>query len=198
MRALIVFLLAWPAWLAGQQHEVAITLGRVSSPARTLTAGTLDLKGGTVLQAVYGYRLVGGRTAALYVNAGFVAVPLREIGTTIPKSTRDFASLYVTPALTVKFLPGGRFTPWITGGGGYALYEQSRERIDGQPNSAPRLIHRGQVMFGGGADVKFVRWLALRGEIRDFYTGSPAFNLPQSGGQHNVAVSGGVVVRFGE
>ena len=198
MRALIFCLLAWPAWVAAQQHEVALTLGRVSSPARNLAAGTLDLKGGTVLQAVYGYRLLGGTAAALYANAGFVSVPLRDIRAVIPASTRDFATLYVTPALTVKFRPGARVSPWITGGAGYALYEQSRERTDGQPNGAPRLIHRGQVMFGGGADVKFLRWLALRGEIRDFYTGSPAFNLPQSGGQHNVAVSGGVVVRFGD
>ena len=39
--------------------------------------------------------------------------------------------------------------------------------------------------------------LVLRGEVRDFFTGQPRLNIARSGGgQHNVIVSGGIVLRF--
>lgn len=196
MRLVCLLLLAQCVW--GQRHELALTLGRVASPRRDLAAGTLDLQPGTALQAVYGRRVARAAGGALFFDVGIVSVPLRDVETRIGAATKDFATLYVTPALRLKFLPAARVSPWLTGGGGYALYEQSLLRTDGQVNSAPRLIHRGQVMFGGGVDVKVLRWVALRGEIRDFYTGSPAFNIPQSGGQHNIVVGGGFVLRFGE
>ncbi len=64
-------------------------------------------------------------------------------------------------------------------------------------NPAPRFLHRGALDFGGGADVRFWRFIALRGEIRDFFTGSPAYNaLSITGGQHNVVAGGGFVLRF--
>jgi len=196
MRWLIPLLLA--GVLSAQRHEAAFTLGRATSPARTLAAGKLDPQAGNALQAVYGIRVARPAGASLHFDLGVLSVPLRDIATANPQATKDFATLYVTPALRLKFLPSSRISPWVTGGGGYALYEQSVARTDGQPNSAPRLIHRGQVMFGGGVDVRMFRWLAVRGEVRDFYTGSPAFNIPQSGGQHNIVVGGGFVLRFGE
>lgn len=196
MRWLIFLLLA--EVLSAQRHEVALTLGRAASPARTLAAGKLDLQAGNSLQAVYGIPLARAPSASLHLDVGVLSVPLRDIAAAIPQATRDFATLYVTPALRLKFLPSSRVSPWVTGGGGYALYEKSVARTDGQPNSAPRLIHRGQVMFGGGVDLRVFRWLGVRAEVRDFYTGSPAFNILQSGGQHNIVVGGGLVLRFGE
>lgn len=196
MRWPIGLLLA--AALSAQQHELAFTLGRAASPARTLAAGKLELQAGNSLQAVYGMRLARPASTSLYFDVGILSIPLRDIATAIPQATRDFATLYVTPALRFKFLPSSRVSPWVTGGGGYALYEQSVARTDGQPNSAPRLIHRGQMMLGGGVDLRVFRWLGVRGEVRDFYTGSPAFNISQSGGQHNIVVGGGLVLRFGE
>jgi len=158
----------------------------------------LKLNGGAALQAVYGIRVAGGGNTALYVNAGFVAGPQRAVENGIPTSTRDVASAYITPAFTVKFWPGRQIAPWITGGGGWTLYEHSRERFDGLPNNAERLIHSAHAMFGGGVDIRIWRWITARGEVRDFYSGSPDYNVPVSGRQHNVAVSGGFVLSFGE
>ena len=60
-------------------------------------------------------------------------------------------------------------------------------------------VYRVTLDFGGGADVKFLRWIGLRGEIRDFYTGSPAYNIPAvTGRQRNVVASGGFVMKWGE
>ena len=53
-------------------------------------------------------------------------------------------------------------------------------------------------MFGGGTDVPVWRWLAVRLEARDFYSGNPSFNTPVvGGGQHNVVLGGGLVISLG-
>ena len=56
--------------------------------------------------------------------------------------------------------------------------------------------------FGGGIDVrtrvKLLLPIGLRGEFRDFYTlGNPSFGVPVlRSDQHNLVVSGGLVVHF--
>src|SRR5207249_2817550 len=111
----------------------------------------------------------------------------------------DVATVYVTPGVRVKFASDSAVSPYLAVGGGWAWYEQSLFRVDGGSNQAPRERYRGALDFGGGVDVKFWRWVGLRGEIRDFYTGSPAYNLPTfTGGQHNVVAGGGFVLKWGQ
>lgn len=196
-RILLLGLLALAPGIHAKNNEIGLTLGRVVPAARSGEAGSLDLGAGAACQANYGRRLFGGDTAALFGEVHFLASPLREITTGIPTASRDFASLYLTLGVKVKFVPNARVSPWVSVGAGYALYEQSERRTDGEPNDAPRLIHRAAVVFGGGVDVKVFDWLAIRGEERDFYTGNPAFNtIVRSSGQHNVVAGGGFVLCF--
>ncbi len=180
--------------LHSQKHELGLTLGRLTGGSR----GEVDLGGGTALQANYGVRIAGGGAAAFYGEFTLLASPLRDVASPNSLATRDFATLYLTPGLRVKLAPGSSVSPYIAFGGGYALYEQSTHQRNGLPNPAPRHVHRAAFVYGGGVDVRLEPWLALRGEIRDFYTGSPAFNVRVPGRQHNIAVSGGFVLRLGE
>src|SRR5580692_13011209 len=92
-----------------------------------------------------------------------------------------------TPGLRLKAFPKSRISPYLAIGGGYADYEQSTTEINGHPNPASRELARGVFDFGAGVDVRVWRWVALRGEARDFYSGSPDYNVASlSGGQHNV------------
>jgi opacity protein-like surface antigen len=188
--------------LLAQQHALGLTLGRIAGPSRTLAGslgGELEQSSGTALQANYAYRLTGGSKASFYLQTHFLANGQRVIRSGIPAASTDVATLYVTPGLRVQFLPGAVFSPWIEGGGGYALYEQSRLRVDGEPNDAGRFLHRGALEFGVGVDTKLWRFIGLRFEVRDFYTGNPGFNVPvQGSGQHNVVAGGGFVLRWGE
>lgn len=197
---LFLFLLA-ASGISAQQHELGLTLGRIAGPGRSLSAplqGRLGQGSGIALQANYGYRLIGGRIASLYLQTHLLANGQRVIRSVIPGASTDIATLYVTPGLRVKFAPGAMVSPWVEAGGGYALYEQSKLRIDGAPNDAGRFLHRGALEFGGGVDAKVWRFVALRLEARDFYTGNPGFNVPvRASGQHNLVVGGGFVLRFG-
>lgn len=126
----------------------------------------------------------------------FLANPLREVDSTNQRVTKDFATLFVTPGVRLKLVPAKRTSPWFSIGGGYALYEHSTESLSGQLNPAPRHLHRGALQLGAGVDVKAWRWLGFRGEIRDFYTGNPAFNIRPEGGQHNLVAGGGFWFTF--
>jgi hypothetical protein len=51
--------------------------------------------------------------------------------------------------------------------------------------------------IGGGLDMKIAPFFSLRGEVRDFYSGSPRLRLSDlDQRQHNVIVTGGLVFRF--
>jgi hypothetical protein len=196
-RLMLLFVL--PLAATAQNHEIGLTLGRIGGPSRTTAAGPAELGSGIALQANYGYRFWLSKKVALSAEVHFLANGLREITSPVAMVTRDVATLYATPGLRVKFMPlSKRLSPYVVGGGGYALYEQSYFRQDGASNQAPRFTHRGALMFGGGADVPVWRWLGARFEARDFYTGNPSFNVPViGGGQHNVVLGGGFVLLLG-
>ena len=197
-------ILSIPAALAlvpsarAQRHEVGLTLGVLAAPAKHTPGGSLDVGTGVAFQANYGYRFLAAKKVALSGEVHLLASPLQEIHSLSRTATRDFASLYVVPGLRVKFAPSGRVAPYVTIGGGYALFEQSVNRLDGNVNPAPRFIHRGALAFGGGLDVRVWRFVGARAEVRDFYSGNPAFNIPgNGGGLHNVVAGGGLVLRLG-
>jgi opacity protein-like surface antigen len=177
-------------------NELAFGLGGIPALLRS-GAPSLDAGSGVALQVNYGRRFINGRKAALYGEINFLASPTREVSSSATAATHDFASLYVTPGVYVKLFPTARISPYGVIGGGYGDYEQSITRIDGQPNPAPRQLARGVFDFGAGVDVRVWRFVALRGEARDFFTGTPNYNIPSlSGGQHNVVATGGFVLRW--
>jgi opacity protein-like surface antigen len=178
------------------KNELAFGLSGLPSLSRS-DAPSLNAGAGVGLQVNYGRRFLEGNKFALYGEVNFLASPLREVSSSVTSATKNFASLYITPGVRLKVLPKSRISPYFAIGGGYADYEQSTTEINGQPNPASRQLARGVFDFGAGVDVHVWRWVALRGEARDFYTGSPNYNLASiSGGQHNVVAGGAVVLRW--
>ena len=194
---LVLFLLMSDVAFA-QTNEIGLTLGGLVPQDNGTAPNAIRLSGGTSYQANFGHRLLGGRTS-LYGEIHFLANPQRLVGSTNAAATRDVATIYVTPGVRVKFATVRSLSPFVAVGGGYALYEQSYFRIDGRSNQAPRELHTGALDFGGGVDTKFWRWIGLRVEARDFYTGRPAYNVSGlSGRQHNPVAGGGFVFKWGE
>jgi opacity protein-like surface antigen len=189
------------AFCGGQElapkNELGFTLGGIPSLSRSTSQQSLFLGADTAFGVNYARRFVSGNKVALYGEVNLLASPLRDVSSNINSVTKNFASLYVTPGVRLKFFPTSAISPYAVVGGGYGDYEQSTTLRDGQLNPVSRQLARGVFDFGAGADVHVWRWVALRGEARDFYTGAPAYNLASiSGGQHNVAISGGFVLRW--
>jgi opacity protein-like surface antigen len=179
---------------SAHNNELALGLGGLPALSRSDTP-RLDTGSGVAFQVNYGRRLFKGRKVDLYGEINALANPLRDVSSSIPTATHDFASLYITPGIRVKFLPTSKISPYALVGGGYADYEQSTTRINGQPNSVSRELARGVFDFGAGVEVRVWRFVALRGEARDFYSGSPGYSIATvSGGQHNVVATGALVL----
>lgn len=194
----ILGLMAGPT--RAQKHEIGLTLGGTIRNDVTSTSGTkITLDSGRNWQANYAYRLFDARLFAVSVGTHFLANESRRLNSPVTTAPREIASLYITPDIVVKILPHARIQPWGTIGGGYALYESSSVFGDGTPIPGGKIqTHRGALVYGGGVDVPVWKFLALRAEIRDFYTGRPPLTLSVGGSQHNVVAGGGFVIRLGK
>jgi len=196
MKAIFTFLLltAGAHHAHAQRSELGLLLGASSPRSRT---PNLQFTRGTSLYANYGVRLKQWAPAALYFEVPFIATPQHRIESPASSATRDVATIYLTPGLRLKFAHWGRVSPYIAAGAGWALFEHSTTRLDGRPNEAPRTLSRGASNFGAGVDVHLWRFLGVRGEVRDFISGNPAFNTPVRGSaQHTILAAGGFVLRF--
>lgn len=203
MRVLLLSFLLLGVWALpgyGQRSELGLLLGGFKPASRTLnvsTAAQADFSRGLSLYANYGIRIAGGEAAALFFEVPFIATPQHKIETAAGSATRDLATIYLTPGFRLKLAPNARVSPYVATGGGWALFEHSTTRQDGRENEAPRTLSRGAFNFGGGVDIHVWRFVSVRGEVRDFISGNPSFNVPVRGSiQHNVIFAGGLALKF--
>jgi hypothetical protein len=211
----IVPLLALFATLVAQAHaqqknEVGLVIGATTSPGIGSGSGsnaapsTQNLTFGSsfALGAEYDRRVNSGRTA-LYVGVDFLASPLDVKLNQPPAGTSpEFAYIFLTPHVRVKFNADGALKPWLSFGGGYA-------RLTGFGGTSPATAlghnganNTGSLEFGGGVDTAPIVHLfripiGVRLEVRDFYSGTPNLN-PQLPGQrlNSVAYTGGLLLKF--
>ncbi len=182
----------------GQNQELTFSLGGIPGQTRSFqgSAGSAQISADRSFGINYGHRFLGANIAALYGEIEFVAIPNRALTAATATVPQNYASLYLTPGLRLKFLPGSRLSPWVAIGGGYALYQQSAQLANGQ-NTTNKFLNRGVFDYGGGLDYRLFRFIGLRGEVRDFFSGNPNLNVAlSSSSQHNVVASGGVILHF--
>jgi hypothetical protein len=186
-----------------RKNEIGLLLGATVTPALDvagLGGSRLEIGSGTTFQLTYARRLVTVSHLALYFEVPALAIPLQDITASIGAVPRNYDSFFVTPGLRMKLAPTAGVSPWFSAGGGYALFDESANRIDGMHNTT-RGTSGGALQFGGGVDVRTpIRVLfpiSLRAEVRDLYSAKPNYNVDTGGGfQHNVVFSGGLVLHF--
>jgi hypothetical protein len=188
--------LASPA--RAQNQELTFSLGGIPGQTRGFQSpgSTVQISADRSFGINYGHRLFGAGIVALYGEVEFVAIPNRSLKASNATVPQNYASLYLTPGLRLKFVPRSRLSPWVAIGGGYALYQQSAQLSNGQ-NTTNKFLNRGVFDYGGGLDYRLFRFIGLRGEVRDFFSGTPNLNVALSSStQHNVVTSGGITLRF--
>ena len=202
----IVILLATIVSLADAQNasrnEVALLLGAAVTPSQRVVgrADSIDFGTGVAFQGTYARRITDLPATALYFELPVIASPLVDLSSSNSSVPANYALLFITPGIRLKFAPSSPLSPWFSVGGGYALFEESKERQDG--GAIPRVnASRGAVQFGGGIDfrtpIKLLVPIGFRAEIRDFYSGKPELHVSAGAGfQHNLVISGGFVLHF--
>jgi hypothetical protein len=113
----------------------------------------------------------------------------------------DYRQIFVTPAARLNLFPLTRVSPWVSFGGGFAHLSENGSLIYGGAN--PAVSTTSGVIEGGlGIDVRpfrgRVRRLGIRGEVRDFWSGTPDLPLADTGKtrQHNYLLGGGATWNF--
>jgi|SRR5262249_18880431 len=192
---------------AQQKNEVGLVIGATTSPTiglasgSTVVAPTQNLTFGSslALGAEYDRRLNSGSTA-FYAGVDFLASPL-DVKLNQPQVgvSPQFAYVFLTPHVRVKFNSDGALKPWLSFGGGYARFREAA------PTTVPSFkggSNTGSLEFGGGVDTApivhvFRIPIGVRLEVRDFYSGTPNFNAQLASRRLNsVAYTGGLLLKF--
>jgi len=190
----IAFTVGMGQAVAQTRYDVGLLLGAT----RTSDEGAaLVFDRATTYQATFAWRIWEGSKAAVSLEVPFLASPAFTVATPGGSLPKEYAALYLTPGVRLIVYPNGPVSVFGSAGGGYARYSESKERANGSPNPNQRDTNTGALQFGGGIDVRALRWLAFRGEVRDVYTGGRNFSIVTPHNDvHNVVVSGGFVLRF--
>jgi hypothetical protein len=109
----------------------------------------------------------------------------------------DYKSYFITPAARLNLFPETAVSPWVSVGGGVGRFSENKTLLYGGPNPASSST-TGVLQMGLGLDVKVWHRFSIRGQVRDFWSGTPDLPLAATGKsrQHNFFVGGGVVWHF--
>jgi hypothetical protein len=200
--------------LAQEKNEVGLVIGGIVTPSQTLSPeASLVGPGGTVLPnrdlsfnsslvlgAEYDRTLVLKQRFAIDGGVDFLASPFDvKLSPQSQNAIGQYAFIFLTPHVRVKFHPSGTFSPWLSFGGGYARF------LEKAPTSAPAFkpgTNTGTYVFGGGVDTRTLVHvlkipIGFRVGVRDFYSGLPNYNQKVSSSlQNNLAFTGGLLIRF--
>jgi len=198
MLLLLIFVSA-PAVFA-QEHELALLVGRLKASDHTLdSVGQVKaaFDGAVTYQINYANRMVNGELVSLHWELAITAAPRTGVKSSNVLLPRTYSTLMFTPGLKLKVFPGGGFSPYLVGGAGVGRFSQSGTNINGSPNTGDRSNTSFVFNYGGGVDLNVLGPLSVRGEVRDFMTGTPSFSTPfLNDRQHNLFVGVGIVVRW--
>ena len=176
--------------LAQERNEVGLVIGGIVTPSQTLSPGAnLVGPGGTVLPnreitfdssltlgAEYDRGFILRQRFAIDGGVDFLASPFDvKVSQQSQNAIGQYAIIFLTPHVRVKFHPTGAFSPWLSFGGGYARF------LEKAPTAAPSFkpgTNTGTFVFGGGVDTRTVVQvlkipIGFRIEVRDFYSGPP-------------------------
>jgi hypothetical protein len=187
---------------AQEKNELTGLIGRTlvsdqgvtgtSTPGALLTSGA-----GVSLEGNYGRRLMDLGIVGLTGEVPFVVNLNQKVHYDLNLVPKDYKSFFVTPSLRANLFPSSGISPWVSVGGGFGYFKENSTLEFGGSNPGETGTTTGIFQIGGGLDVKLFSRFSLRGEVRDFFSGTPQLNVDTGKSrQHNFFVGAGVVFHF--
>jgi hypothetical protein len=181
----LVFLLI-PLSVRAQSNDVALTAGGYLAASNPLDLGAAWALEGTFAHRIASVPLVSV-AAELPVAGSFGSSIPTLSGTNL---ARSYTSLFITPGLRLMVAPSFPLSPYVSAGIGYGQFR--RQLFNGTTSTDGTLAFD----LGGGLDVKFLPFISLRGEVRDFNSGGLGLQTLILGRQNNIFATVGLAVRF--
>ena len=202
LMAALVTALAASAW--AQNNELAGVAGRTFIADQgiigaTFPNPTVHFGNGFILEGNYGRHLTPAGLIQFTLE-----VPVQfnldgDLGSGTNAIPQGYKSFFITPSARANFFANTRVSPWLSGGGGYGRFAESSNALYYGPNTGPKGTNTGILQFGGGLDARVWSKFGIRGEVRDFWSGTPQLNVDTGKSrQHNLFVGAGVVWYFGK
>src|SRR5579883_406762 len=170
-----------------QKNDLAVTAGGYF-PINS----QIPVDNSFAIEGNFGHRIASVPQASLYVEipvAGTINSNVFTTGRVL--SLGSYSALFVTPGLRLKLAPGFPISPFLAFGGGLAHFSKS-----GNALSTSSTANTGTFDFAGALEMKIFPYLSIRGEIRDYYSGSPNLAPGLDARQNQLLATGGLVLRF--
>jgi len=200
--AVMMSILGSSAAAQDEKNEVTGILGRIFVSDQGILNATnfnhvVRSGKGLTFEVNYARRLFG---TEVYAISGEVPVvfnldeDLNSGNNVVPQ---DYKQIFVTPSARLNLFPETAVSPWVSFGGGFGHFSQNNTLLYGGPNPGSSSTS-GVIQGGLGLDVRVLHHFSIRGQVRDFWSGTPDLPLADTGKsrQHNFFVGGGVVWHF--
>jgi hypothetical protein len=118
------------------KNELGLLLGATRTPSLRIVGngGSIEVGTGITFQLTYARQLQVSDSLAWYLEFPAAAIPLQDVSSPNGATPLNYDSFFVAPSLRLKFRPRGSIAPWLSAGGGYALFDESATRRDGTHN----------------------------------------------------------------
>ena len=202
--AVTVFILGALASAQDEKNEVTGIIGRIFISDQGIhgpnapTVNPFVRSGhGLTFEVNYARHLLG---TPIYAISGEVPAVFNldeDLNSGGPVVPTQYKQIFVTPAVRLNLFPETAVSPWVSFGGGFGHFTESKDLIYYGAN--PGTSTTSGVLQGGlGLDVKVWHRFSIRGQVRDFWSGTPSLPLADTGKsrQNNYFVGGGVVWHF--
>jgi hypothetical protein len=156
---------------------------------------------GLTFEVNYARHFLGKDVYAIWVEVPAVFNLDEDLGSGGDVVPVDYKQIFVTPSLRANLFPATKVSPWVSFGAGFAHFSENSNLNYYGPNPGGSSTS-GVIQGGFGLDVspfdRRFRHFGFRGEVRDFWSGTPDLPLADTGKtrQHNYFVGGGVIWHF--
>ena len=190
----------------GDKNEINLSLGRIFISNQGINGATyfnpfVRSGKGLIFEVNYARHLIGSQVYTLSVEVPAVFNLDEDLNSGANVVPQDYQQIFITPSLRANLFPETSVSPWLSFGGGIGHFSENKNLIYGGTNPGGSSTS-GVIQGGFGLDSRpfwgRLRKLIIRGEVRDFWSGTPDLPLAPTGKtrQHNYLVGGGAVWRF--
>ncbi len=189
---------------AAQKNEIAGGIGRtfisnqgIRGGAATLVNNTVHFGNGLSFEINYARHIKDNGLLALDFEVPVVLNPDEDLGSGNGAVPASYSAYFITPAARLRLFSDTHFQPWASIGGGYGRFNLTKTQVYGGINPGPTSKSSGLLQAGLGLDVRTFSKVSLRLAARDFISGALPLNVNTGKShQHNIVVTGGIVIRF--
>src|ERR1700733_3595226 len=196
------FILVGLAGARVERNELAGILGRTFISDQGIAGATffnpvVQSGKGLTFEVNYARRLYGTQVFAISAEVPAVFNLDEDLNAGANVVPQDYQQIFVTPSARFNLFPQTAVSPWLSFGGGVGHFSENSALIDGGTNPGGSSTS-GVIQGGIGLDVRLWRHFSIRGEVRDFWSGTPDLPLATTGHtrQHNYFLGGGLVWHF--